>query len=538
MNSGTTRKRNPYEDALKLAVGVLVFLGFFELLAFSIGLPHLPSVLDGIGNSWREGVLPHDIAVSSARWMSGWVIGCGSGVILGLLTGRLRRMAILMEGFLILFRAIPFISLLPLTMRLFGLSEVGKIALIGWASAGICWVIVHQASKAIQPQLLWRAKSLGISKTRWIFSILLPECGESIYAACRSALALGLIVVAIVEIGGVYERSSGLWWSEGLGYRLFRSQDQSSDALLLGAIFSFSALGLIADLTLSGIWFSARRFTFWLRRRRCAHTIHQIKHLPTDASEWDAPVSLEVTALSAGYHSKSVLENFDLNIQPGQTVSIVGPSGCGKTTLLRALAGFAPEDLVVSGQIRLGRNENPRDNSHVGIVMQDAPVFGHLTVWENVIVGNHVNTARDMAACWRLLQDFGLDSHALSKALTLSGGQRQRLALAAAVINKPRLLLLDEPFGALDAITRRQLQLFYWKHIHGKVTALFVTHDLEESLLVADLVKVGLGAASQTVEVNKEGFSPNEWEFNPDFARLRSEILTVLQGSHQVGSQI
>ena len=521
------------QEVLKFVVGFLLLGACVELLAVAFGLPHASAILSGVGTLWAEGTLAHDVQVSTARWLIGWLTGTTAGVVLGLLTGRIRPVGIMIEGLLVLFRAIPFISLVPLSMRIFGLAETGKVFLVAWASAGVCWVVVHQASRAIPPHLLWRAKSLGASPRKWVFRVLLPSCSDGIYAGCRAALSLGLIVVAVAEMSGVYERSSGYWWSEGLGYRLFRSLDESRDDLLLASILTFALLGIVAERIFVWSWISTGRIWFWWRQKQVANFVARARIMPQkDEEDWRQAGALEVTGLQAGYNGKTIIRDLSFTVPAGATTCTVGPSGCGKTTLIRAIAHFSDETFQVSGRVVIGGIHISTPGPEVGVVLQDAPVFDHMTVWDNVMFGNRFDDDTvDQAdqSAWRLLYEFGLDSFASQRAGTLSGGQRQRLALATALANRPQLLLLDEPFGALDAITRRQLQRFFWRHVHGRVTAVFVTHDLEEALLVGDRVRVGAAPESETIKVDKHGLPPHQWELDGDFGRLRTKLIAALE---------
>jgi len=517
-------------QALKLGVGIALLIVLLELLGNASGLPRIPAIVRGFESLWTPGIIQHDIQVSSARWLTGWFIGSTVGLALGLVTGRSKYVALGLEGLLILCRAIPFISIVPLSLRLFGLSEVGKISLVAWASAGVTWVVVHQTSKTIQPQLRWRAKSLGASPATWIFRILLPSCHDGIYSALRTSLSLGLIVIAVAELGGVYERSSGLWWSEGIGYRLFRSLDEARDDRLMATILTFAALGIALDFAFTGSWFMARKVLFWMNQRRVVNVTARLpEEIEGRLVETGEP--LMVSGLCAGYDGNTVIGNLTFDIPGGKTLTVVGPSGCGKTTLIRAIAHFMDEAFFVSGKVTVGTASIVGPNTRVGVVMQEAPVFEHMTVWDNVTFGSEAKTRRGERHCWQILKEFGLRAVATQRAGTLSGGQRQRLALATALANLPKLLLLDEPFGALDAITRRQLQRFFSEHVHGKTTAVFVTHDPEEAMLIGDRVMIGVTQTPEMIESEKDGIPIQKWEFQPEFAQLRTKLIQALERS-------
>jgi ABC-type nitrate/sulfonate/bicarbonate transport system ATPase subunit len=373
--------------------------------------------------------------------------------------------------------------------------------------------------------LRWRALSLGASRQQWIFRVLLPACHDGIYSALRTSLLIGLIVVAVAEMGGVYERSTGLWWSEGLGYRVFRSYDIARDDFMLGAIITFAVLGIFLEQSFSLLWAGVRSGVFFLRQRAITRTISRLtKAKKTDIAPWPRPAPLELAHIHAGYDGKTVINDLSLTIEAGSTLTVVGPSGCGKTTLLRAIGHFSDEEFRVSGQVVLDGQPVTAPGPRVGIVFQDAPVYDHMTVWDNVAFASTRNGATSFQAVFRLLDEFGLASMATSRARSLSGGQRQRLALASALINRPRLLLLDEPFGALDAITRRNLQVFFWRHVRNKVTAVFVTHDLNEALLVGTHVSVGVRKEQQSFRINPENQSITDWEFTDSFSHLKKRV--------------
>jgi len=520
-------RRDSLFGAIRIASGAALFALCLALVARKLGLPSLSSVFSGLASLWSSGVLAHDIEVTTARWAIGWSGGAAVGIVLGLVTGRSRAVSLMLEGFLILLRAIPFIALLPLTLRIFGLTEVGKFFLVGWASASICWVVVHQSAREVSPILRWRAVTLGAPTYRWVSRVLLPACGAGIYTALRTSLALALLVVAVAEMGGVYQRSTGLWWSEGLGYRLFRSYDVARDDYLLGGIIVFALLGIALEQLFSSAWSLSAYLLFLMQQRRARRQTAALSTQLADASALNLPepVPVILADLSAAYGSRAVVSGMSLKIDPGATLSIIGPSGCGKTTLLRAIGRLDGNELQIDGSVDVGGIGRSTPGVWMGVVFQDSPVFEYMTVWDNVMFGN----SADETIAWRLLSDFGLTQLVAERARTLSGGQRQRLAVATALASRPQLLLLDEPFGALDAITRRQLQTFYRTHVRGRVTAVFVTHDVTEALLVGNVIAVGVGADRKLLAVDGAVSSSGEWEFSPRFSDLKREAFEELE---------
>ena len=192
------------------------------------------------------------------------------------------------------------------------------------------------------------------------------------------------------------------------------------------------------------------------------------------------------------------LHGIDLDVAPGEFIALLGPSGSGKTTLLRIIAGLEFQD---SGTVLLGGEDvsrTPVADRHVGFVFQHYALFRHITVADNVAFGLSVRRGKHRIAkaarqaraeeLLRLVQLEGLGSRYPGQ---LSGGQRQRVALARALAIEPRLLLLDEPFGALDAKVRKDLRRWL-RDLHKAMglTSIFVTHDQEEALELADRVVV------------------------------------------------
>jgi sulfate transport system ATP-binding protein len=209
-------------------------------------------------------------------------------------------------------------------------------------------------------------------------------------------------------------------------------------------------------------------------------------------------MSIEIRAISKRFGGFVALDDINLQIPTGELVALLGPSGCGKTTLLRIIAGMESAD---AGQVLFAGEEathvHARDRN-VGFVFQHYALFRHMSVFENVAFGLRVKPrkVRPSAAEIRqrvndLLKLVQLDWLADRYPSQLSGGQRQRIALARALAVEPRVLLLDEPFGALDTRVRKELRRWLRRlHDEMHISSVFVTHDQEEALEVADRVVV------------------------------------------------
>src|SRR5215212_7416523 len=209
-------------------------------------------------------------------------------------------------------------------------------------------------------------------------------------------------------------------------------------------------------------------------------------------------VKIQIEGLTKRFGSTMVLENVDLEIQESEFLGLLGPSGSGKTTLLRVLAGLEFAD---AGRVLFdGRDAQalPVERRQVGLVFQHYALFGHMSVFNNIAFGLQVRSRqhrpprREIAAkVDRLLGLVQLEGYGGRFPGQLSGGQRQRVALARALATEPKLLLLDEPFGALDAKVRIDLRRWL-RDLHDSMglTTVFVTHDQEEALALADRVAI------------------------------------------------
>lgn len=207
-----------------------------------------------------------------------------------------------------------------------------------------------------------------------------------------------------------------------------------------------------------------------------------------------APAEVSISDLTVSHSERQVLTKVSLHVQPGEMLSLLGPSGCGKTTLLRAIAGLHRPD---SGEITIGsqvvsasRKSVAPEHRKVGMVFQDGALFPHLTVAENVgfgLKGLPDRTER----IGDVLQLVGMEDFGDRLPGTLSGGQQQRVALARALAPEPAVLLLDEPFSALDAGMRVDIRRDV-KRILSEigVTVILVTHDQEEAFVMGDRVAV------------------------------------------------
>jgi len=209
-------------------------------------------------------------------------------------------------------------------------------------------------------------------------------------------------------------------------------------------------------------------------------------------------MGIEIRNVSKSFGSFQVLKNIDLTVPEGELLALLGPSGSGKTTLLRIIAGLEFPDsgsIILNGQ---DASSSSAQDRHVGFVFQHYALFRHMSVFENVAFGLRIQPRKHRKSreeiqerVTALLKLVQLDWLGDRFPGSLSGGQRQRIALARALAVEPKVLLLDEPFGALDARVRKELRLWLRRlHDEINVACVFVTHDQEEALEVSDRVAI------------------------------------------------
>lgn len=236
-----------------------------------------------------------------------------------------------------------------------------------------------------------------------------------------------------------------------------------------------------------------------------------------------------------------VLRDFNLDIREGEFLALLGPSGCGKSTFLNILAGLESYD---SGELLLNDAPIQGVSKNVGVVFQSYALFPWLSVQKNVEVGlkiRGVSAAERRATADRILKTVGLVDFADHLPHRLSGGMRQRVAIARSLAYDPEVLVLDEPFAALDAQTREFLQvelLRIWESGARRKTIVFVTHSIDEAIFLSDRIAVMTkrpGTVKSLIDVDLLRPRDDDSRATPEFGRIRAQVAQILKEEVEVG---
>lgn len=236
---------------------------------------------------------------------------------------------------------------------------------------------------------------------------------------------------------------------------------------------------------------------------------------------------LELKNISYSYHNvdgeTKAIDNLSFSVNAGEFVAIVGPSGCGKSTLLHMIAGLIEPE---KGLIRVNQRYLQNPSASIGYMLQKDELLEWRTIYQNVLLGleiQHTLSSRTREKAWKLLETYGLKQFASAHPSELSGGMRQRAALIRTLVLEPEILLLDEPFSALDYQTRLNVSNDIGQIIRGeKKTAILVTHDLSEAISLADRIIVlskRPATVKQTIKIqfSEENLSPLKRRNTPEF---------------------
>ena len=237
-------------------------------------------------------------------------------------------------------------------------------------------------------------------------------------------------------------------------------------------------------------------------------------------------MSLELSNVSRTFADKTVVKNISLSAKPGEIIGILGTSGCGKSTILRAISGL---DNAYEGEISINGKKTKEVHDETGFIFQEPRLLPWLTVTENVIFGLAGKKQDKISRAKQYLKNVGLSDSGDLYPRQLSGGMAQRVAIARALVTSPEILLLDEPFSALDAFTKMQLQdllLDIWKMYQS--TMVLVTHDIDEATYLCDRIIILRGQPGEIAHEIKIDQARPRQRGSQVLAELKTTILENL----------
>lgn len=431
-------------------------------------LPAPVAVIEAGVNLVRSGEIWTHLAISGWRAAVGFLIGGGIGLTLGFITGLSTWGERLLDSSVQMVRNVPHLALIPLVILWFGIDESAKIFLVALGTLFPIYLNTYHGIRNVDPALVEMSRSYGLSGFSLFRQVILPGALPSILVGVRFALGFMWLTLIVAETISA---------SAGIGYLAMNAREFLQTDVVVLAILLYAVLGKLADLAARGLE------RVWLRWHPAYQVSKGGRMTAQQPPRLLRGIPLAVRKLQKNFGSRQVLRDIDLHIPAGQFVAVVGRSGCGKSTLLRLLAGL---DQPTDGQLLAGSAPLSAAQQDTRLMFQEARLLPWKKIIDNVGLGLKGN--------WRpqalqALEAVGLADRAHEWPAALSGGQKQRVALARALIHQPRLLLLDEPLGALDALTRIEMQQLIerlWQQ-HG-FTVLLVTHDVSEAVAIADRV--------------------------------------------------
>lgn len=474
--------------------------------------------------AWRllaSGELPRHAAASMARVFTGFLLSAAAALALALLIHRLPRTGDFLSLVLNALRVIPPLSLVPLLILWLGIDEAPKIAIVVLASFFPVHLSALSALRNVSDAYRELAAVFRLSERQVVRHILLPGAAPGILTGLR--LGFGYAWRALVGAELIAAAS-------GLGYLIEDASLLARTDVVVVGILTIALLGILCDALFGRIAASLARSRPSSRRRP-----EEEPDLPAACSRtvsFGAGVRVEDLSVTYAGASAPVLSGLSLELVPRGVTAVLGRSGCGKTTLLRAVAGLLPEGAAVAGGVAFVRPDGTLLRSpRIAMVFQDPTLLPWKTVAENVSLAflqeGAVPDPRSDPRIRGVLRLVGLEDLADAMPAALSGGQRQRVGVARALAADPEVLLMDEPFGALDALTRRDLQDECIRvFAECDMTVLMITHDVREAVRMADRTVL---LANGGVEASFDVTLPRPRRISdPDTARLEETLLEVL----------
>jgi len=466
-------------------------------------LPSPLAVFYSLLDMAESGILFEDIFASTGRVFAGFIIATIFSIPLGILMGSFPSFCALCEPLIAMLRYMPAAAFSPLLIIYLGIEEAPKIALIFIGTVYFNVLMVMDSVKFVPKELIETTLTLGGNTKDLLIRVIARYSLPSIIDTLRIYIATSWNLVIVAEL---IAAEVGLGKRIQLAQRFFRTDQIFAELIVLGLI------GFALDMSFR-----------LLLRRTC---------------KWAVYMKLDVNNISKyfgeGSNRKKAIEGISFSISSGEFKTLVGSSGSGKSTILRIIAGLespSKGNVKVDGKIVSGPGLDR------GMVFQKYSLFPWLTASENIAFGMNLNSYKLKEIKYKtsyLLEVVGLQDSGNKYPKELSGGMQQRIAIARALATNPKILLLDEPFGALDLQIRESMQKFLyelWKKT--SLTVLLITHDIEEALALSQQICIlapNPGRIIKEVSVDLEKGDLDKLKLDSDFAKLRYELSDFLRG--------
>ncbi len=452
-------------------------------------LPSPLSSLKALCDLATSNILFEDCLASLKRVFIGFCLAAVLGIATGLATGLFVRLRLGLLPLIELLRPIPPIAWIPIAITFFGIGDSSSCFVIFIGAFYPIFTNTLLGVREVPALYIDAAKMLGASKARIYQQVIVPCALPSIFAGLRVGLGFAWACVVAAEMIAAH---SGLGYEIQLNRQLLQLDRVVAGMAVIG--FIGVTMGLIMECL-------EQKLLPWrkIKGRSASEQIIDEENLPganqqsiLDSIDNLTGASIVLDKVNFKYNqSKPILENVSLTLKEGEFHCLIGPSGCGKTSLLRLIAGLY---LPTSGRITVNGGNVIEHKSEITMVFQTGALFPWLTALENVafaLQSQGLSKTASTAQAKTFLEVVGLTNRSCSYPSQLSGGQQQRVALARALAYRPRLILMDEPFSALDSQTRELLQQDVANLLSKMgVSVILVTHDIREAVFMAEKVYV------------------------------------------------
>lgn len=529
-----------------------------------------PTLIASPANVWSkfvllisDNVLFINAKVSLIRLFAGFLLGSFIGITLGVIVGISKVTSKIIEPLLLVLIPVPPLAWIPLLIIAFGIDQGAKIALLSIGSFCTLFLTTSFSVKATDKNLIELSKLYSKEWYVKLFKIILPFSASSIIGSLRVAMALSWTLLMASEM---------IASSAGLGWFIWDSRNFSRPDDMLVGMLSVGFLGWLTDKILVSIgnyfnrWKGEKRQTsilkdLWLLiwhftpfkdnwynlGRFCNRWLLSLNDLFADETNLifsrkgkkfneksidDFSLTLEVNVVEKNFNLNGdklkVLNNLNIQVNSGEYISIIGPSGCGKSTLLKLIAGL---DTDYAGEIKNDGEKIMGTSLSRCVVFQEQRLLSWLKVTDNIsfALPTAMKRREKRKRVADVIELVGLTGFGNVFPAQLSGGMQQRTALARAMVNLPEILLLDEPFGALDSITRDKMQKELKKILSKeKTTVLMVTHDIDEAIVMSNKVIVLGGKPTAIKNLLSVDQEESKEKTSPAFIEIRNELINEL----------